>query len=123
MAIKDGELAWRVAGNITELLIEGTVEPAAPLFTEDDDTWENSTLSIAPTDFEQVSRKPKISERVTLGIKDRISILRNTVGFKQIAIFGFILCSLAGLMVWYYRKRNIIHDKLITKRLEKHETL
>lgn len=123
IAIKDGELAWRVAGDMTELLIEGTVEPAAPLYIEENDAWENSTLSIAPNDFEQLSRKPRVTERVSLGIKDRINILRSTVGFKQIAIFGFILCSLACLMVWYYKKRNIIHDKLVTNQLEKHETL
>jgi len=125
MAIKDGELAWRVAGDMTELLIEGTVEPAAPLYIENNDTWweDNSTLSIAPADFEQVGRKPRVAERVSLGIKDRINILRDTVGFKQIAIFGFIFCALAGLMVWYYRKRNTLHDKIITTQLNKHETL
>ncbi|MBW3002435.1 hypothetical protein KY338_04735 [Candidatus Woesearchaeota archaeon] len=126
MAIKDGELAWRVAGNSTELLIQGTVEPASPpLFIDSNETleWENTTMSIAATDFQQNSRAPRISERVSLGIKDRIDILRNTVGFKQITVFAMFAMLLVGLLVWYYRKRNVLHDKLTTKRLEKHESL
>lgn len=125
-AIKDNGLAWRVAGDITELFIEGTVVPAAPLYIEDTNGSSDgagSALLMYPEDFEQSGRKPKISERVSLGIKDRIDILRSTVGFRQIAVFGFILASLAGLMVWYYRKRNILHDKIITEQLDKHETL
>ena len=126
MAIKDGELAWRVAGNSTELHIQGTVEPASPLFTEDDTAamdWSNNTMSITADDFQQNSREPRISERVSLGIKDRIDILRNTVGFRQITVFALFALLLLGLLVWYYKKRNVIHDKLITKQLKKHESL
>lgn len=125
MAIKDSELAWRVAGNSTEFLIQGTVEPAPPLFAENNDSfaWENNTMSIAATDFQQNSREPRISERVSLGIKDRINVLRSTVGFKQIGVFACFTIVLVTLLVWYYKKRDVLHDKLTTKRLRKHESL
>ncbi|MBW2973659.1 hypothetical protein KY346_04655 [Candidatus Woesearchaeota archaeon] len=123
MAIKDGELAWRVAGKTTELFITGTVAPAPPIYNESSGLWENNTMSITSGDFEQLSRKPKITERVSLGIKDRIDILRSTVGWKQITIFALVAGLLLFLLRWYYRKRNVLHDKLITKQLEKHESL
>ncbi|MBD3304354.1 hypothetical protein GF343_04355 [Candidatus Woesearchaeota archaeon] len=126
MAIKDSELAWRVAGNSTEFLIQGTVEPAPPpFFAESNSTieWGNNTMSITAGDFQQNSRKPRPSERVALGIKDRIDILRSTVGFRQIGVFAFFTIVLITLLVWYYKKRNVLHDKLITKQLEQHESL
>jgi len=125
MAIKDSELAWRVAGSSTEFLIQGTVEPAPPPLFAENSTIDlgNDTMPIAASDFQQNSRKPRVSERVTLGIKDRINILRSTVGFRQIAVFALFAFLLLGLLVWYYRKRNVIHDKLVTKQLTKHESL
>ena len=119
MAIKDGELAWRVAGGVTELVIIGTVAPATPILSETED-WENNTMSLfAADDFEQNSREPKISERVSLGIKDRIQIFRNSVGFSEILLYGCVILVLVSLLFWYYKKRNKLHDKLYSKTKNK----
>jgi hypothetical protein len=122
MAIKDGELAWRVAGGVTELVIIGTVAPATPFLSGDNisEDWENNTMSVfAADDFQQNSREPKISERVSLGIKDRIQIFRNSVGFTEILLYGGVILALVGLLLWYYKKRNKIHDKLYSKTKSK----